>query len=182
MATGFQRSILWILPARTYLDYLLRVLPHRISLWEQKLEHSGVKDATFIVNSLEWDRLAPFMLRLSSAAIRSNKLELWGCILDATVSGLGMDRRVLEVVAFFGACNVFSFRSIVARLEQSLENRGFHRLILVASIPEYDGMVTEWRIGYAQHILRSTIELGEEEVTVLVEVLKEGDLRFVRDM
>jgi hypothetical protein len=42
-------------------------------------------------------------------------------------------------------------------------------------------MVAEWRIRYTQDILRSSTELGEEEVAVLVEVVKQGDLRFVRD-
>jgi hypothetical protein len=185
---GFQRTILCILPGRTYLKYLVRVFPHRISLWERKFEPSDAKDAILIVNSSTWPYLAPFVSRLRTVAIRWSNLALWGHILDAAISALGVDRRALETVAFFGACETFSFGSTVARLEQSLEKQGLSRLILVASIPEYDDVytsstaVTEWRIRYTQHIIRSSTELGAEDVTVLVEVAKQGDLCFVRDM
>jgi hypothetical protein len=118
--------------------------------------------------------------------MRTRNLVLWGHILDATVSGLGIDRHVLERVAFFGACDVFSFAPTVARLEQSLENQGLSRLILVANIPEYDSAdgktVAEWRFRYTRYIFRSTTELGQKEVAILIEVTKQGDLRFVRDM
>jgi hypothetical protein len=162
-------------------------LPRRIPLWEKKPEPSDAKDATFITSSLPWDHLVPFVPKLRIMAMRSKNLVLWGHILDAAVRGLGVDRCVLETVAFYGACDVFSFTPTVARLEQSLKRKGFDRLILVASIPEYSSvgvssrMVAEWRIRYTQDILRSSTELGEEEVAVLVEVVKQGDLRFVRD-
>lgn len=120
--------------------------------------------------------------------MRSHNLILWGHILDATVNGLGISRRVLETVAFYGACDVFTFARTVDRLEQTLQRQGIDRLILVASIPEYDGVdisrraVAEWRTRYTQHILRSSTTLGEEGVPILVEVVKQGDFLFVRDM
>jgi hypothetical protein len=157
-------------------------------LWEQKLQPSDAKDAISIIKSLTWNRLAPFIPKLGIAAMRSHNLILWGHILDATVKGLGISRRVLETVAFYRACDVFTFAPTVARLEQSLQGQGIDRLILVASIPEYDSVdisrraVAEWRTNYTQHILQSSTTLGEEGVPILVEVVKQGDLLFVRDM
>ena len=184
--SAFQKSILCIIPTRTYLEFLGLVLPRRIPLWEQKFGPSDSKDAILILNSWAWDRLAPFIPSLRIVAMRTRNLVLWGHILDATVSGLGIDRHVLERVAFFGACDVFSFAPTVARLEQSLENQGLSRLILVANIPEYDSAdgktVAEWRFRYTRYIFRSTTELGQKEVAILIEVTKQGDLRFVRDM
>jgi hypothetical protein len=147
---------------------------------------SDSKDAIVILKSWSWDRLGPFIPRLRDVAMQKGDLALWGHIFDAAVSEFGMDRRVLEKVAFFRACDTFSFEPTVARLEQSLEHEGLSRLILVANIPEYDSTysktISAWRMKYTHHIFWSIIELGEKEVAVLVEVTKQGDMRFVRDV
>jgi hypothetical protein len=167
---------------------VLSGLPQRLPIWENKLLHSDAKDAIMLITSLTWDRLSPFVSRLVMVAVKQGAIELWGHILDAAITGLGTDRRVLETVVFFKACEVFGFGPIVARLERSLEKEGLSRLNVVASIPEYfdihtsSGVVTEWRLRYTRHILESLADLGHEEVIILVEAVKQGDLRFVRDM
>jgi len=147
---------------------------------------SDSKDAILILKSWHWDRLAPFIPRLGDVAMQKGDLALWGHILDAAVSAFGIDLRVLERVAFFKACDAFSFESTVAQLERSLEHKGLSRLILVANIPEYDSTysktISAWRKKYTHHIIWSMIELGEKEIAVLVEVTKQGDMRFVRDV
>ena len=186
--TGFQRSILCILPVQTYVEFLLHILPHRISLWETKVDPSYDNDVKLMFDSLAWNRLSPWVPKLVDRAIQWEQLPTWGHILDAAVRDLGTNPRVLGTLAFFRACDTFAFGPTVARLEQSLRKQGLERLIMVASIPEYHNVymsnrtVAEWRKRYTRHILRSSTELGQEEITTLLGVIKQVDLRFVRDM
>lgn len=164
-----------------YLDFLLRILPHKERSLGGSVEVSDQKTARFMVDRLPWDSLAPSIPWLAFVALKINDPTFWGQILDGAVSSMGMDARVPAAVNFGMACVKFTFKQATARLEHALRTGGFNRLLVVANIDVQNTSAVEWYTKYTHHILWSAAILGEEEVNVLVEVAAQ-DVSFFNNM
>lgn len=159
-----------MITSHEYLNFLLRILPHKERSLAGSVAASDEKTAKFVVDRASWNSLAPSIPWLAYVALKVNDLDFWGQILDGAVSSMGLDRRVPTAVNFGIACVKFTFNAATARLEHALRNGGFSRLLVVANINVQNASTVEWYTKYTHHILWSAANLGEEEVDVLVDV------------
>lgn len=173
--------MLVVMPNQTYVDFLVKDLPVRVDLPNTK---GSQIDLEFML-SQRWDVIesGPILSSLAVLAISMPKdaLSLWTSLL-AKAMDAGVDSlRLLTLVRFSRAVDVFGIKKI------SLPRRSFKSLLVLARMPQYyehkmrHTMVEWWKINTRQMLDCHSNETGQSLATVLIALLRQGDLLFIQE-
>lgn len=173
--------MLVVMPNRTYVDFLARDLPHRVDLPNTKGSQIDLK---FMLNQ-RWDIIEsrPVLSSLAVLAISMPKdaLTLWTSLLAKSMDAGIEPLRLLNLVRFSRAADVFGIKKI------SLPRRSFKSLLVLAKMSQYyehkmrPQMVEWWKRNTRQMLDCHSNETGQSLATVLIALLRQGDLLFVQE-
>ncbi|KAF7970194.1 hypothetical protein HWV62_24842 [Athelia sp. TMB] len=165
-----QVSVLCIITAHAYSEFLLRVLPHKECPLGGFLQPSDEKTARYIVARQPWNRLVHCIPWLAYVALKVNDFAFWRSILEGAITSVGVGSQLPDAVHFSLACINHTFESVITHIEYSMRNEGLSRLAVLAQLYVHNPFAVNWYPRYTCDILRSTLRFGEEEVHVLIEV------------
>ena len=173
--------MLVVMPNQTYVDFLVRDLPHRVDLPHTK---GSQMDVEFMLNQrcVDTIEIGPVLSSLAVLAISMPKdaFILWNSLFEQLMRGNMDPLRLLNLVRFSRAVDVFGIKKI------ELPGK-FKSLLVLARMPQYYDhkmrpQVREWRKRSTRKILdcRSD-ETGQSLATILIALLRQGDLLFVQE-